>query len=216
MRVFFASAIFVLAVARIAFSQDIQHTDFKNFSYVWSGPPNWSNRVKWLDPTVHKRVHLTDGRWRDANGAPESDEFYKRAGVVPPFAGLTLESVTFGDVTGEGRDDALVVLRYDTGGTQFSYLVYIFSYRLGRPYLLGYFHAGDRAYSGLYQVYPQDKQLIVELFDPQKRSGDCCSSGFLRTRYRWRLGKFEAAGPREFGTPKAASRIPVSRFGLHQ
>ena len=36
------------------------------------------------------------------------------------------------------------------------------------------------------------------------------------TWYRWERVKFEVAGASEFGTPKAASRIPVSPFGLHQ
>ena len=137
-------------------------------------------------------------------------------GDNPRFEGLTFESVQFANVTGDGGENAIVVLRFDTGGTQYSYYVYVYSSRAGHPKLLAYFHAGDRAYSGLYQVYGQNKQLVVELFDPQKKRGDCCSSGFVRTRYRWHRGKFEVTGPTEFGTPKVVSRLPVSVFGIHQ
>ena len=120
-----------------------------------------------------------------------------------------------GDVTGEGREDAIVVIRYDTGGTQFSYFVYLYSFAASRPNLLAYFHAGQRSYLGLYQVYAQNKQLVVELYDPSKRTGECCSSGFIRTRYRWHLGKFEVTGQNELGIPQTPSRLPVSPFGIH-
>jgi hypothetical protein len=204
----------VLAVCALAFTttaagQNIG-PDFKSSSYPWSGPPSWSERLEWLHISSSKTVRLTNGRWADPSQSEES------ANGTASFAGLTLESVTWADITGEGRDDAIVVIRYDTGGTQFSYFVYLYSMRAGRPHLLGCFHAGDRAYSGLYRVYAQNKELVVELFDPAKRTGDCCSSGFIRTRYRWKRDKCEVAGATEFGTPKATSRIPVSPFGLHQ
>lgn len=32
---------------------------------------------------------------------------------------------------------------------------------------------------------------------PEKRSGDCCSSGFVRTRYKWHNGRFAVFGPSE-------------------
>jgi hypothetical protein len=83
------------------------------------------------------------------------------------------------------------------------------------PKLLAYFHAGDRAYLGLYRVYAQNKELDVELYDPNKRTGDCCSSGFIRTRYRWNAGKFEPVGKKEFGTSETPSRLAVSPFGIH-
>jgi hypothetical protein len=205
-----ALTVCILSFSGVATSRDLRHVDFKNFAYPWSGPPSWSDQLEWLNPSEPGQVRLTDGRWAD------DAEVEERSKDSLPFAGLTLESVQFGDVTGDGRENAIVVLRYDTGGTQFSYYVYIYSFKAGHPGLLGYFHAGDRAYSGLYQVYAQNKELVVEFFDPKKRTGDCCSSGFIRTRYRWRGGKFEAEGPTEFGTPKASSRIPVSTFGTHQ
>jgi hypothetical protein len=194
-----------------AATDNLRHVDFKNFDFPWSEPPGWSDHMEWLNVSEQNRVRLVNGRWE-----LDGKEFEEGVKSQAPFAGLTLESVQFGDVTSDGREEAIVVLRFDTGGTQYSYYVFIYSSRAGRPSLLGYFHAGDRAYFGLYQVYPQGGGLVVELFDPQKRIGDCCSSGFVRTRYRWHKGKFEMFGPSEFGTPKAPSRIPVSIFGIHQ
>jgi len=202
-------ALCILATTSVTTGQNVG-PDFKNFSYPWSGPPSWSERLEWLSISTSKTVRFTNGHLADPGQAEEGEN------SVAAFAGLTLESVTWADVTGEGRKDAIVIIRYDTGGTQYSYFVYLYSLQAGRPHLLGYFHAGDRAFSGLYRVYEQNKKLVVELFDPDKRTGDCCSSGIIRTRYRWERGKFEAAGTTEFGTSKAASRIPVSPFGLHQ
>ena len=200
----------ILGASGVAVSQDLKHVDFKNYTYPWGGPPNWSDQLEWLDLSEPSTVRLSDGRWADPAQAEEHSKYNL------PFAGLTLESVTMGDVTGEGQDNAIVVLRYDTGGTQFLYFVYVYTFADGRPKPLAYFHAGDRSDSGLYQVYGQNKELVVELYDPSKRTGDCCSSGFIRTRYRWHGGKFEITGKNEFGTPRTASRLPVSPFGIHQ
>jgi hypothetical protein len=116
--------------------------------------------------------------------------------------GFTLKSVKFSDVTGDGREDAIVVIHLDTGGTQQTDYAYIFSFVDEKPKLLAYFHSGDRAYAGLRGVYGDHEQLVIELFDPEKRQGDCCSSQFVRTRYRWHDGRFEAVGASELQTLK--------------
>jgi hypothetical protein len=113
------------------------------------------------------------------------------------WEGFTLQSVEFANVTGDGQEEAIIVLHYRTGGTQQTDYVYVYSFAAGRPKLLAYFHSGDRAASGLYKVYGENGKLVVELFDPEKRSGDCCSSAFVRMRYKWHNGRFEAFGARE-------------------
>lgn len=159
--------------------ESIRQVDFKNFTYPLSGPTLGHDRLKWLDMSKASHIQLVDGK--DAAGSP----------------GFTLESVEFADVTGEGQEEAVVVLHFRTGGTQQTDYVYIYSFAAGKPKLLAYFHSGDRGSSGLYRVYGENAKLVVELFDPEKRSGDCCSSGFVRTRYKWHNGRFEASGARE-------------------
>jgi len=178
-------------------------TDFKNFRYPWSHYSGWPHELEWLDASETEHIQLKDGRWADA---------------VDPgltFTGLTLENVQFADVTGDGRPEALATLRYDTGGTQYSHYVYIYSLADKSPKLLAYFHSGDRSYWGLYRVYGRGGKLVVELFDPEKRTGDCCSHGFVRTIYQWRGGRFQQVGAKQSGTPPAPSRIPVTVFGTH-
>ena len=182
MRSLVLAASILLAFGFASAEQTIRQVDFKNFSYPLSGPTLGHDRLKWLDVSAARHIQLANGK-----GAPGSQ-------------GFTLESVRFVDVTGEGQDDAIVVLHFDTGGTQQTDYVYIYTIAAEKPKLLAYFHAGDRAYSGLCKVYGEDRKLVVELFDPEKRSGDCCSSGIVRTRYKWHSGRFEAVGTSERGT----------------
>jgi hypothetical protein len=161
--------------------KSIRQVDFKNFTYPLSGPTLGHDRLRWLDMSTKRHIRLVSGQ--DTTGSP----------------GFTLESVLIADVTGEGQEQAVVVLHYRTGGTQQTDYVYIYSFADGKPKLLAYFHSGDRGSSGLYKVYGENGKLVVELFDPEKRSGDCRSEGFVRTRYKWLNGRFEAFGARESG-----------------
>ncbi len=182
---------------------DIRHVDFKNFSYPFLDSTT-DEEAGWIDISDEEHIRLTNGK------------NLSNSGNGMTYEGLTLEGVQFANVTGDGQTDAIVVLRYDTGGTMFSYYIYVYAFADGQPKLLACFHAGDRAYSGLYKVYEQKGKLVLELYDPEKRAGDCCSTGFIRTRYIWHKGKFLAVGANEFGLPRTASRIPVSVFGNHQ
>lgn len=174
-------AILMLLSAGVA-QQSIRNVDFRNFTFPLSGPTLGHNRLTWLDPSRASHVRLIN-----SSGAPQSP-------------GFTLKSVQFADVTSRGKEDAIVTLHFDTGGTQQTDYVYLYSFSNSVPTLLGYFHTGDRAYSGLYRVYGQDGKLVVELFDPQRRTGDCCSTGLVRTRYKWNNERFKIFGAREFAT----------------
>lgn len=111
-----------------------------------------------------------------------------------------MDSVSFADVTGESVENAIVVLHFDTGGTQQTDYVYIYAPGAEKPKLVACSSTGDRAASGLYKVYGEGGKLVVELSDPAKSEGDCCSTGFVRTQYKWQNGRFEASGNQEFGT----------------
>jgi hypothetical protein len=174
----------LFVLARLAAAQDIRHVDFKNFTYPMSGPRLGHDRLKWLDTSRPGHVRLV-------NGADNAES--------PTF---TFESVKFADVTGDGKEDAIVVLTFHSGGTQTSDYVYIYSFADGKPKLLAYCYTGNRSDSGLYKVYGKHGMLVVELLDPNKRSAECCSSGFVRTRYRWNGQGFEAIGARAFGKIK--------------
>ena len=186
---------------------NIRRVDFKNFSYPWSQPFGSPEKMEWLSTSGSDEAKLVNMTWQE----PSEDE--KNSPLR--FRGLTFESVQFGDVTGDSKEEAIVVLRYDSGGTRYWHYVYIYMTELDHIKLLGYFHTGERADFGLYRVYVQGGSLVTELYDPRKREGDCCSHRFVRLRYRWRNGNFANFGSPELGTPKTSSRMPVSAFGNH-
>jgi hypothetical protein len=108
--------------------------------------------------------------------------------------------VEYGDVTGDGRDEAMITLYAERGGTESSNDVFIYSLRNGRPVLLWKFETGDRAEGGLIKLYAQDGKLVVELAGKNKfvganyYGGDCtgaCRPAFFtRTKYQWFRGAF--------------------------
>ena len=188
-------------------SADLRATDFKNFAYPWVHPNGWPDHLQWMSLRLDSSIRLVDGKWDERSAAD------RIAGV--PFSGLTLEEVQFANLSSDQTQDAIAILRYDSGGTQYHHWVYIYGDEEGHPKLLGFFHAGDRAAHGLYRVAAKDKILNVDLFDPSLQQGDCCSSGYLDNRFRWSGRGFEEVGPPIPATPGQLSRLPVSMFGVH-
>jgi hypothetical protein len=143
--------------------QSIRQVDFKNFIYP----------------------HL--GRMK--NG--ELPEERNADGMV--IGGGRLEDVSYGDVTGDGVDEAIVFISIVSGGSAMPGEVYVYTMRNSRPRLLWNFSTGDRADGGLHGIYADKGQLVVELNGPQRGiEPDCCPKRFTRTRYVWRGGRFRA------------------------
>lgn len=177
-----AAAIVVLGSLGAAYGQtSIRQVDFKNRLYPLSGPTLGHDHLQWLDLSGKRHFRLVQGK-----DSPHSPTF-------------ELSSIQYADVTGDGKEEAIVVIHQNTGGTQQSNYIYVYTSQNGEAELLAYCYTGDRAYSGLYGVYAKDGLLVVELNDPSKSEGDCCSIGFIRTRCAWRNGKFVPVGRREYG-----------------
>ena len=187
----------------LSFAQgSIHKVDFKNFSYPLSGPLLGHSELKWLgNPkdgySKRKPIYLVNGE-----NLAKSSSFVTDGHEYTLWEGFTLQSVRYADVTGDGKDYAIVVLLYKTGGTQNTHYVYIYSFDAGKPKLLAYCHTGSRGYSGLYRVYGERGMLVFELLDPRKMKGECCSSGFVRTRYQLHDGRFQHFGVPEYGALK--------------
>jgi hypothetical protein len=184
----------------------IRSVDFKNFSYPWEAPNQSPDHLQWMSLGLKNHVQLANGKWEDRE---EQD-----LGANGTFTGLTLEGVKYVRLSSQNEEEALVVLRYDTGGTQYHYWVYVFGFSDGAPKLMGFFHAGDRAAHGLSTVIAEKGKLVVDLYDPDKQEGDCCSSGVVRYVFRWRGKGFEAVGHPTKRGAEDSSRRPVTIFGL--
>lgn len=124
--------------------------------------------------------------------------------------GLSFVATKFGDVTGDGEDEAFVILKIETAGSAIPQLVYIFTMKAEAPELIWYFRTGDRADGGLKDLRAAGGELVVELFgqdryilgevETSKITGDveqlCCPTFFTRTRYKWNGKKFQLQGNR--------------------
>jgi hypothetical protein len=111
--------------------------------------------------------------------------------------------LNYGDVTGDGIEEAMAVLGIENRGSAIPEIVYIFGLEKGRLKLLWSFEAGDRADGGVRQAYADSGELIVELYGKDRVVGSnlyrgdeglCCPRSFTRARYEWRGNRFQLKG----------------------
>jgi len=176
---------------------DIRSIDFKNFSFAWDSkmenPPSYdASPWHWLLSLPQSRIHVVNGvhHFYEPN---ESQLEHERAPRV------TVDQVVFGDLGGNGMEEAAVHLNYSSGGTQNWDYLYVYKSADDHLRLMGILKSGERGYGGLYRTAIQNGLLVLDFADPDRRAGDCCSDGYIRVRYRWKNGSFIEEGPRERG-----------------
>jgi hypothetical protein len=175
---------------------NIRDVDFNNFSYPWddesfpSVPQDW----RWIMHTPDTKVTLTQGR---GDFQPPGEKESSGSHNSHPY--LMFRSVTYGDVNGDGLEDAAVDLLYGTGGKANWHYLYLFTPHQDGPKLLARLESGSRTDGGLINVSIEEGLLILDFMDGNMRSGDCCSEGYIRARYRWEQGRFAEQGPRTYG-----------------
>lgn len=185
---------------RAATGADIRHVDFKNFSFPWRDtmeePPSYdASPWHWLTLLPRTKIRFQKGihHFYEPN---QSQMERERA----PLA--SIDKVTYGDLDGDGTEDAAVHLNYSSGGTQNWDYLYVYRILRGQPELMGILESGERGYGGLYRTEIQKGLLVLDFADADRRVGDCCSEGYIRVRYRWQNGTFIEQGPRERGDLK--------------
>jgi len=169
----------------------IKEVDFKNFSYPWEDPEADSDNHTtwfWTQLPTESKVRLINGHHRFT--VPETPS-------VSPA--LRFKFVVYGDLDGDGIEEAAVALNYTTGGTMNWDYLYVYDIANSKLRLLGRLRSGSRSSGGLIQASINQGGLVVDFADEDKRTGDCCSSGYIRVRYRWHDGHFAEEGPREKG-----------------
>jgi hypothetical protein len=185
------AVLLILAISLIGATK-IGDVDFKNLDYPWGAPQlevptSW----KWLAGKPKSSVRVREGR----HAFSASDESL-------PDGYLMISSVTYGDLNGDGRDEAVVDLLCSTGGTANWHYLYVFTLMNGSPRLLGRLRSGSRADGGLLKVGIEKNTLVLDFADTDRRIADCCSEGYIRVRYRWQAGRFIEVGSRISGDLK--------------
>ena len=110
----------------------------------------------------------------------------------------------FGDVDGDGADDALVIHVYNGGGTgQFDGIT-VYTMRAGAPVALGEIPGGDRGDGGISDARLEGGVVLVERMMSQADDGACCPSKLQQERWAWKGGAFveDAAARRLVDMPQ--------------
>ncbi len=181
----------------------IRQIDFKNFTY----PKLPTGKCSMNE------VRLINGRY----DAPADI-----AGKHPAVDCWSVEVglITYGDVTGDGEEEAIIELYAEAGGTEASEDVFIYAMRGGNPVLLWKFETGDRAEGGPRRIAAENGELVVDLFGVgtaigkklygTEDVGACCPKHFTRTRYRWVGTQFQQDGSEEVFENPSGNSNPVT------
>ncbi|MEO8572796.1 MAG: hypothetical protein ABI481_02415 [Pyrinomonadaceae bacterium] len=174
MRHLLLSSLVVIAASTAAIGQsDIRKVDFKNFTYLAhciSEKPS--------------KITVKDGEFsREKQEDGYVDRFY-----------FNVFDVAYGDLTGDGRDEAIVLGACNTGGTGNFSEGFVFSMKGPRPSLVARIPGGDRAYGGLRNTRVEGGLLVVESNDVGPEGGACCPQVIVTTKYKVAAGKIVKAG----------------------
>jgi hypothetical protein len=124
--------------------------------------------------------------------------------------GMSYVTTKFFDVTGDGQDEAFVILKVETTGAAIPQIVYVYTWKDDQPDLIWPFRTGDRADGGLKDLRVEGGDLVVELYgqdrfllgeiETSKITNDeeqlCCPTYYTRSRYNWNGNVFRMQGKR--------------------
>ena len=133
--------------------------------------------------------------------------------------------INYGDLTGDGQEEAMVVFGLSIRGSAIPHYIYIFTMEKDQPKLIWDFETGDRADGGLRQVYAENSELVIELYGKGKviggdlyahdgmTGGDCCPTHFTLARYQWQNNRFQQKDKEEIrSNPAGGAPVVMPRY----
>ena len=178
--------LFCCVFATGAYGQgDITAFDFKNFTYP-----------AYCVGDTPQKITVKDG------------EFLKETqeeGYVDRFS-FSIMDVAFGDLTGDGKPEAVILSICNTGGTGNFSEGFVFTLQAGKPKLITHIPGGDRAYGGLRGAWIENGLLIIDSNEVGEMGGACCPEFVITTKYKLSAGKLVKAG-----APLKRPLVPVTR-----
>lgn len=194
--------------------------DFRNFTYPL--PRGWHHPDGDEITLVNGKLGV---KLKDVEEEMSPEE--KAAARAERRIGMSYVTTRYLDADGDGTDEAIVVLKVETGGAAIPQLVYIYHWKDGRPELLWNFRTGDRSDGGLKDIRSEGGRLVVELFgqdrfllgqtETGKITGDeeqlCCPTHFTRSFYKWNGRSFLMQGKRLTYEVGNTSAPPLENFG---
>ena len=166
--------VMVLSIHLTAIAQqNIRALDFKNFTYPAYCLSDEPENVTVKNGEFFKETQMED----------YVDRFY-----------FNVFGIEYGDLTGDGNDEAIILTVCNTGGTGNFSEGYIYSMHNAGPKLITRIPGGDRAYGGLRTAKAENGFLIVESNDVGETGGSCCPEFVVTTRYKVIGDKIVEAG----------------------
>lgn len=156
-------------------NDEIRKVDFKNFTYqpYCAGPDDETVKVTVKNSEFSEEKKVADF----------TERFY-----------FEIFSVGYGDVNGDGNEDAVILSVCNTGGSGNFTEGFIFEIKNGKPVLLTRIPGGDRAYGGLREAKVENGLLVVESNDVGEQGGACCPEYIVTTKYKVKGNKLEQSG----------------------
>ncbi len=178
--------------------------DFRNHSYPL--PRGWQN-------PDGSEITLVNGVLEAVSlpiteDLPDEEKIRRRA---ERRIGMSHVATRYFDATGDGQENAVVILKVETTGAAIPQMVYVYEWKDDAPNLLWHFRTGDRADGGLKDIRPDGEgRVIIELYgqdrwvlgevETGKITGDeeqlCCPTHFTRSVYEWNGNHFLRKGDR--------------------
>jgi hypothetical protein len=187
---------FAVPQTRTEEQSQIRKIDFKNFEYP-------------AKPIYSDGEHSFKLR----NGTFKGRHYAGSTGLEPVY----LTQVVYGDVTGDGKEEAILVLFENVRGSAIPYYVYVYTLNSGKPGLLWSFQTGDRGDGGLRQAYAENAELVIDLYgkdtvvnenlEDKEVLGACCPKSFTRSRYKWDGKEFRRQGSEVLPNPLSNAEL---------
>lgn len=173
---------------------DVHSVDFRNFVYQPSCADFESEEAK-------VPVRVSGGRFEASPGTDLEGTYFEVGEIV------------YGDLIGDGHDEAIVRTMCSTGGTGRFDEGFIYGMKDGKPVLLGRIPGGDRASGGVRCVRVEDGALKVERTGNE--TGAALGVDFIDTE-TWKLqgGKLTETGTavhRPIGSTQVAKPIRFAK-----
>ena len=194
MKILALSFSFILLLSFSTNSQtNIRDVDFKNFTYD-ADYCGGENTVK---------ITVADGKFQRESSENTDPMYYAIYGIE------------YGDLDGDGREEAVILSMCNTGGTGNFTEAYIYKLQDRTPKRIMLLSGGDRAFGGLRKAWIRDQILIVESNDAGKYGGACCPEYIVTNRYKYsgkRLKEYGKSERRDIYPPRRV-KFDRGKFG---
>ena len=166
--------VLLLASFTVVYGQgEIRSVDFKNFTYL--------AHCVGEEPSD---VTVKDGEFLEEK---------QMDGYVDRFS-FSVFDIAYGDLTGDRKDEAIVLTICNTGGTGNFSEGFVYSMKGRKPDLIARIPGGDRADGGLRSTRVENGLLIVESNETGPEGGACCPQIIVTTRYKVAGGRIVQSG----------------------